>query len=91
MLLSPAVGRMAMVKKMMPSPPIQCVMLRQNKVPWGRESMFERMVTPVVVKPDMFSKKASAVLVQAPVKSKGNMPMREKIIQVKVTMRKASR
>jgi hypothetical protein len=49
------------------------------------------MVTPVVVKPDMFSRNASDIFVHVPVRRSGNVPIKEKIIQVKVTIRNASR
>ena len=49
---------MATVKNTIPIPPIQCVMLRQKSMEWGSESMFVNMLAPVVVNPDMVSKKA---------------------------------
>ena len=52
-------GRTAMVKKTIPSPPIHWVRERQNSSPRGRASTSLMMVAPVVVKPDIVSKKAS--------------------------------
>ena len=49
-------GRMAMVKKTIPSPPIHWVSERQKRIPWGSSSTLSRMVAPVVVNPDMVSK-----------------------------------
>ena len=51
-----------MVKNTMPNPPNHCVRLRQNRMPWGNDSMLSSTVAPVVVKPDMVSKKALATL-----------------------------
>ena len=55
-------GSTAMVKNTMPNPPNHCVRLRQNRMPWGNDSMLSSTVAPVVVKPDMVSKKALATL-----------------------------
>ena len=56
--LTPKMGNTAIVNMMIPKPPIHCVMLRQNKSPWGSDSMLSSTVAPVLVKPDMVSKKA---------------------------------
>ena len=56
----PTVGRTASVKKTMPMPPNQWVRLRQKRMERGRLSMLVSTVAPVVVKPDMVSKKAAA-------------------------------
>ncbi len=50
---------MARESRIMPRPPIHCVRLRQKSSPLGRDSMSLMMEAPVVVKPDMVSKKAS--------------------------------
>ena len=52
-----------MVKNTMPSPPIHWVIDRQNNSPWGSASTSSMMVAPVVVKPDIVSKKADAMFV----------------------------
>ena len=83
----PMVGRTAMVKNTMPIPPIQCVRLRQNKMDGGRLSMFVSTVAPVVVKPDMISKKAAATRVSYPPTSRGSMPTAVNTTQVIETMR----
>ncbi len=56
-------GRIASVRTMIPIPPSQCVVLRQKSKLLGRASMSERMLAPVVVKPDMDSK---TVLIRLP-------------------------
>ena len=56
----PMAGSTAMVKKTMPMPPNQWVRLRQNRTERGRLSMLSSTVAPVVVRPDMVSKKAAA-------------------------------
>ena len=50
---------MAMVKNIIPKPPIQWVSERQNSNPWGNASTSSIIVAPVVVKPDIVSRKAS--------------------------------
>ena len=54
---------------------------------WGSRSTSSSMVAPVVVKPDMVSKKASVTLVMLPWKRKGNMPKKEKMTHEAVTTR----
>ena len=56
----PMLGNTAMVKNTIPIPPIQWVMERHSKMECGRTSMSVKAVAPVVVKPDMVSKKAAA-------------------------------
>ena len=55
-------GMMAMVKNTMPRPPIHCVRLRQKSRARGMLSTSSMRVAPVVVKPDIVSKKASVTL-----------------------------
>ena len=76
---------------MMPMPPIQCVILRQKRTPWGTASTSRRMDAPVVVKPDMVSKKALVKSGIAPESMKGSVPNRENSSQAKVTMANPSR
>lgn len=59
MLPPPKMGSRAMVKHMMPSPPIHWVSTRQNSVPCDSFSTLSTMEKPVVVNPDIVSKKAS--------------------------------
>ena len=55
-------GSTAMVKNTIPKPPIQWVSVRQNRMPWGKISTSSMIVAPVVVNPDIVSKKASVKL-----------------------------
>ena len=56
---TPIWGRMAMKSTMIPMPPSQWVKLRQKSRLFGDPSISVRIDEPVVVKPDMLSKKAS--------------------------------
>ena len=67
-----------MVKKTMPMPPIHCMTLRQKSMPRGMEERLSMMVAPVLVKPDMVSKKALAMSGTQWQKRNGSMPMKEK-------------
>ena len=69
-------GRMAMAKNTIPRPPIQCVSERQKRMACDCVSMSSMMVAPVVVKPDMVSKKASATVGTLWLSRKGSMPQR---------------
>ena len=53
-------GRIATVRTTIPMPPSHCISERQNRMERGSASMSVRIVAPVVVKPDIASKKASA-------------------------------
>ena len=63
-------GRMAMVKNTIPKPPIHCESERQNRIACGSRasSTLLRTDAPVVVNPEMVSKKASVGLVNMPEK-----------------------
>ena len=61
-------GRMAMAKQTIPKPPIHWVRLRQKRMPCGWLSMLSIMVAPVVVNPDMVSKKALVMLSTLPLR-----------------------
>ena len=52
-------GKIAILKTIIPIPPIKCVKLLQNNNPFGAVSIWNvfNMVAPVVVKPDIDSKK----------------------------------
>ena len=52
-------GRKITVRVKNPMPPSRWVWLRQNNNPWGTISISVRMVAPLVVYPDIISKKAS--------------------------------
>ena len=58
----PNIGSTAMVKKTIPKPPIHCVKLRQNSSECGKLSRLSMTVKPVVVKPDIVSKKQSVMV-----------------------------
>ena len=89
--LNPNMGNTAIVMTIIPKPPIQCVILRQSSKLLGKTSMSFRMVAPVVVNPDIVSKKASANHGMFPLSQYGISPMNENIIQVKVTITDPSR
>ena len=75
---------------MIPKPPSHCIMLLQNKIPCGCSSILFKSVEPVVVKPDIASKKPSVTVLTVPLRRNGSMPNKAKKIQVKVTMIKES-
>jgi len=52
-------GRNMTVRVRKPMPPRRWVWLRQKSRPWGTISISLRMVAPLVVYPDIISKKAS--------------------------------
>jgi len=56
-----------MVSTIIPIPPIQWVALRQNKIPFGIDSISVKIEEPVVEYPDKVSKKASVMFGIAPV------------------------
>ena len=72
----PMNGRIATENMMIPMPPIHWINARQKRIPrgmlsipwgrWGWRVASPRMVAPVVVSPDMASKKASVKEVMAP-------------------------
>ena len=80
-------GMMAIVKNTIPNPPIHCVIVRQNSSAWGSLSTSSRILHPVVVNPEIVSKKASVKLPMYPLKMNGSEPKRLNIIQVSVTSR----
>ena len=55
----PSKGRIASERTIIPIPPIHCVNDRQKSNPCGNDSISVRIDAPVVVNPDMVSKKAS--------------------------------
>lgn len=75
---------------MIPKPPSQCIQLRQNKRLIGSPSISANAVAPVVVKPDIASKKAPAGS-NVPVKTKGSAEKRAAITQDSTTVRIPSR
>ena len=68
-------------------PPIQWVILLQNNMPGGKDSMSVKIEAPVVVNPDTDSKKASAKLVVTPESIKGKAPKNPRKTHPIATMR----
>ena len=68
-----------MENTMMPKPPIHWVRLRQSRMSLGTDSTSAIMVEPVVVKPDMASKKASVKLGSVCPIRYGRQPNRDKV------------
>lgn len=56
---TPIMGSTAMAMTTIPKPPSHCKMARHSKIPGGAWSRPVMTVEPVVVMPDMASKKAS--------------------------------
>ena len=54
-----SMGMTASVNRIIPMPPIHCIMARHRCTPWLMSLTEFKTVAPVVVKPDMASKKAS--------------------------------
>ena len=82
----PKIGSRAMVKHTMPKPPTHCVRARQKSMPRGMVSRWSTTVKPVVVKPDIVSKKAPATEGISPLNKNGTMPSSVNISHVRVTM-----
>ena len=61
---------------MMPRPPNQCVIMRQNRMLNGCDSMLVMTVAPVPVKPEMLSKMPSRKP-KEPLKRYGSIPKKE--------------
>ena len=78
-------GKIAMVKNTIPNPPIHCVSERQNSIACGRTSKSLIIDAPVVVNPDVDSKKASVTFVMQPCIRNGNMPKNENTAHAAVT------
>ncbi len=83
-------GRIAIEITIIPSPPIQCVKLRQYKIPCGSSSILFRIEAPVVVNPDIVSKNASVTLVILPLNIYGIMPNTENNNQAVATITEPS-
>ena len=84
-------GMTAMVKNTIPRPPIHCVRLRQKSKARGILSTSSMRLAPVVVKPDMVSKKASMGLTKVPDSRKGSAPNRLNTTHTIDTTRNESR
>ena len=86
----PRRGSTAAVRTTIPIPPSQCVRDLQKSIHFGSDSIWVRIDAPVVVYPDMVSKKASAKEGIDPERKKGRQPNKEAPIQLAVTRRKPS-
>jgi hypothetical protein len=62
---------------MMPIPPIQCVVFRQKSNPEGKASMSDKIVEPVVVKPETLSNQAFTNVNSPPQRRYGKIPIRQ--------------
>jgi hypothetical protein len=86
----PIAGKITITKTTMPSPPIQCVKLRQNRIEYGKDSTSGRIEDPVVVKPDDDSKNASTNEGIDPLRIYGNVPIKVRTSHDRDTDRKPS-
>ena len=82
---------MNMPSTITPRPPTHCRIERHKRRPGGRWSRPEITVEPVVVMPDMDSKKASARLICSDDSTKGTAPATAKVSHNRLTCRKAKR
>jgi len=85
-----SMGRMASPRTMIPMPPSQWVRARQKLMLGGMTSTSMMILDPVVVKPDMDSKKASTNDGMTSDRRKGRAPRKEMAIQLSTTMTKPS-
>ena len=74
MLLPPLNGIIARRNTRTPIPPIQCVKLRQKSIHLDNASTSDKMLAPVVVKPDIVSKSASVNEGISPDQKNGSAP-----------------
>ena len=72
-----SIGMTASVNSMIPMPPSHCMSARHRCMPWLMPSMLSSTEAPVVVKPDIASKKASGTLTALVQNRKGSMPKME--------------
>ena len=68
------IGINVMAITIIPIPPNHCKIARQNKIAFGESFKFNIIVEPVVVMPDILSKKASVIDNSSSEKIKGNDP-----------------
>ena len=86
----PRRGSIAIAKTIIPIPPNQCVILLQKIILSGRDSISFITVDPVVVYPDIVSKKILENDVIEPVDIYGTIPERTIINQPSMTIKYAS-
>ena len=84
-------GRTDSAMTMIPIPPSHCRSARHRRMPGGASLRFVRIVEPVVVMPDMDSKKASVKVKLSSHIQKGSAPIVAKLIQLAQVSRKAWR
>ncbi len=84
-------GRMATAVTMMPMPPIRWRSARQSSRPFGCSARPTITVAPVVVRPDMASKKASAKLSSFTDNRNGRVEKQQSASQAITVSRKPSR
>ena len=88
---TPSIGRIATTRTMMPMPPYQLSAWRQRFSDGAIESSPVSTVAPVVLSPDIVSKKASVKLRAGSAIRSGTVAMADMKTQLSVTSRKPSR
>ncbi len=83
---APDMGKIAITNIRTPMPPIQWVKLRQNSMPLSSASTLESMLPPVVVKPEIDSKRLSKKDGIAPLITNGSAPNKDIITHDKDTV-----
>ena len=86
MRLPPVIGSRMSRKTRTPMPPIQWVKLRHIRIQFGMTSTSDRILAPVVVKPDTVSNSASIGLEIAPENRNGSAPAILRTIQLRETV-----
>ena len=84
-----SIGKKAIAITTIPIPPIHCNKDLHIKIPWGKLSKPDNIVEPVVVMPDIDSKKASVNDNPKSEKTKGRDPKKAIKTQLKVVSKKA--
>ncbi len=88
---TPSSGRIATVSTMMPMPPIQCMRCRQMLIDGASASRPLIVVEPVVVRPEVASKKASVKDMPRPSSISGSAPTAGISVQASTTSMMPSR
>ncbi len=88
---TPSIGRMATTSTMMPMPPYQCSAWRHRFSEGAMESSPTSTVDPVVLRPDIVSKKASVKVRPGRASSSGMAAVADITTHASVTSRKPSR
>ena len=82
-------GRTVVAITIMPTPPSHCIIALHIKILFGVSSKFDITVDPVVVIPDILSKKASLKFRPKFERKKGILPKKATLIQAIVENKKA--